>query len=179
MDFRRLFIPGGTYFFTVVTYNRRPIFKEPNAINALEDAIAYTMQRHPFDIVAYVIMPDHLHYIWTLPPGDDKYSMRWRLIKSHLTRHWAKDMERSQNVSRAVKGEKDVWQRRYWEHLIRNENDLNQHIDYIHYNPVKHQYADFPEQWINSSFNDFVINGYYPKEWGRNDSIWGGTAHME
>ena len=179
MEFRRFFIPGGTYFFTAVTYNRRPLFTEASAINALKNAFTYTMQRHPFSIVAYAILPDHLHYIWILPPGDSNYSMRWRLIKSHFTRHWGKDIERSQNISRAVKGEKDVWQSRFWEHLIRNEKDLNQYIEYIHYNPIKHQYVDFPEQWLQSSFNDYVGNGFYPKEWGRNNSIWGGMDNME
>jgi putative transposase len=150
MEYHRVYLPGGTYFFTVVTYQRRTIFSSPGAVDSLRDAFRYTMSRMAFTIAANVILPEHMHFIWTLPRGDSDYSTRWRLIKSHFTRHWQGRGTVGVNTSRRQKGEADIWQRRFWEHLIRDEADLNRHIEYIHYNPVKHGLVGTPA----SSFHD-------------------------
>src|SRR4030043_1166609 len=152
MEYRRVYINGGTYFFTLVTYNRRPIFSSQKSIDFLNDAFQYTASRMPFEVVANVILPDHVHFIWTLPVESCDFSTRWRLIKSYFTRHWCKDRTISESTSRAKKGERDIWQRRFWEHLIRDEFDFTRHIEYIHYNPVKHGYAIAPIDWNYSSF---------------------------
>ena len=165
---RRAYIPGGTFFFTLVTYQRRPILTGPDAVDLLRNAFRYTMNQMPFEVVASVILPDHLHCMWTLPPESSDFSTRWRLIKSHFTRHWCPKDTVSENVSRIQKGEKDVWQRRFWEHLIRDELDLIRLVEYIHYNPVKHGLVTSPVDWEYSSFRRYVRDGIYPSDWGGN-----------
>lgn len=179
MKYHRAYVPGGTFFFTLVTYKRHPIFTAPHAIETLRNAFRYTMLRNPFIIVASVILPDHMHFIWTLPPENSDYSIRWRLIKSHFTRHWCPKDSISENVSRAGKGEKDVWQRRFWEHQMRDELDLIRHVEYIHYNPVKHGLVSSPGEWEYSSFKKFVREGQYPLDWGKSDNFWAGEQNME
>ena len=178
MEYRRVFIPGGTYFFTLVTFQRRSIFSDPLAVELLRNAIAYTEKRMPFQIDAMVILPDHLHCILSLPPSSSDYSTRWRLIKSKFSRDWNTNKE-SELASRQKKGEVDTWQRRFWEHLIRDESDFNHHVDYIHYNPVKHGLVTEPSLWEYSSFHKYVNEGILPKDWGRIDNIWPGNALME
>jgi len=179
MRYRRVLIPGGTYFFTIVTHQRRPIFSTPGAVNLLRRAFLYTIQRMPFTIVASVILPDHMHFVWTLPPESSNYSTRWRLIKSHFTRHWCVQETASENTSRARKAEKDVWQRRFWEHLIRDELDLARHVEYIHYNPVKHGLVNSPGEWAYSSFSRYVRDGIYSLDWGTSGKTWEGEQGME
>jgi len=133
----------------------------------------------PFTIVASVILPDHMHFIWTLPPENSDFSTRWRLIKSHFTRNWCAKDAVSENASRVQKGEKDVWQRRFWEHLIRDEFDLIRHVEYIHYNPVKHGLVDSPGDWEYSSFMKYVREEMYPLDWGGNGKFWEGERGME
>ena len=172
-------IPGGTYFFTVVTYQRRPIFSSPNAVDTLRNAFQYSLSRMLFIIVASVILPEHMHFIWTLPPNESDYPTRWRLIKSHFTRHWQAQGTVSTNPSRREKGEADIWQRRFWEHLIRDETDLTRHIEYIHYNPVKHGLARTPADWQYSSFIKYVREGIFPIDWGGDGKVWAGEQWME
>ncbi len=179
MKYHRVYVPGGTYFFTIVTYQRRPILSNRETIQLLQDAIRYTMTRMPFSIVASVILPDHMHFIWTLPEESFDFSTRWRLIKSYFTRYWNKTSITSESASRVKKAEQDVWQRRFWEHLIRDETDLSHHIEYIHYNPVKHGLVDYAKDWHLSSFRDYVKNGLYPLYWGENDKVWLGEGWME
>jgi putative transposase len=121
---------------------------------------------HPFDIAAMVVLPEHLHTIWTLPAGDTDYSTRWALIKAGFSRALPKDERIS--PSRRNKGERGIWQRRYWEHQIRDERDFAQHVDYIHYNPVKHGHAQAPRDWAFSSFHHFVRAGILSADWGTN-----------
>lgn len=166
MEYRRLFIAGGTYFFTLVTYQRRPIFSKQEAIELLRDAFQYIMARWPFTIVASVVLPDHMHFIWTLPPESSDYSTRWKMIKSYFTKNWRPKGVVSESISRQRKGEADIWQRRFWEHLIRDEGDLKRHIEYIHYNPVKHGLVDSPAKWEYSSFMKYVRDGIYDVSWG-------------
>jgi putative transposase len=179
MNYRRVYIKGGTYFFTLVTYKRYPIFSTQRAIDFFDEAIRYTEKRMPFDIVASVILPDHLHHIWTMPIDSCDFSTRWRLIKSHFTRSWCQVGSVSKSLSRIKKGEQDVWQRRFWEHLIRDEADLTRHIEYIHINPVKHNFVKSPIEWKYSSFNNYVREGIYSPNWGGIVNLWPGESFME
>jgi putative transposase len=179
MEYRRLFLFGGTYFFTLVNYKRRPILSTPEAVEALRNAFRYTIDRFPFTIVASVILPEHMHFILTLPPQISDYSTRWRLIKSHFTRNWILKGGQSESISRQEKGEADVWQRRFWEHLIRDEDDLSRHVDYIHYNPVKHGWVSSPVEWKYSSFMKYVRDGFYTLDWSEGRELFEGGPGME
>ncbi len=179
MDYRRVYVSGGTYFFTVVTYNRRPILSTPEAVEKLRNAFRYTMDRFPFIIVASVILPDHMHFIWALPPDTRDYSTRWRMIKSHFTRNWHPRGAISASLSRQKKGEADVWQRRFWEHMIRDEVDLSNHVEYIHYNSVKHGLANSSADWEYSSFKKYVQEGLYAENWGGDGKVFSGNPWME
>jgi putative transposase len=179
MKYHRVYINGATYFFTLVTHNRKSIFNTIGAVELFNDAITYTNQRMPFKINAYVVLPDHLHSIWTLPENSSDYSTRWRLIKSYFTRHWLVNGTISKSPSKMRSGEQDVWQRRFWEHLIRDEKDLARHVEYIHYNPVKHSLVNSPIEWKYSSFIEYVQEGLYPVNWGENLDLWPGIDYME
>jgi putative transposase len=135
--------------------------------------------RHPFTIIASVILHDHIHFIWALPPLSGDYSMRWRLIKSHFSHNFFPRDIKSESASRQKKGEVDVWQRRFWEHLIRDEVDLANHVDYIHYNPVKHGLVKSPAEWEYSSFMKFVREGVYTVDWGGDAKIMAGEPWLE
>ena len=166
-EYRRAFAPGGTFFFTVVTARRRPILIEPAARASLRTAFNETARTRPFTIEAIVLLPDHLHCIWTLPPDDADFSTRWRLIKTMMTRRYlaAGGRESLRNRSRLGHGERGVWQRRSWEHTIRTEDRFIGLCDYIHYNPVKHGYVDCPHAWQYSSFERFVRARRYERSW--------------
>jgi putative transposase len=166
MQYRRAYIPGGCYFFTVVTERRRKIFVDDHNVGLLRQAFRHVIAKRPFVVDAVVILPDHLHCIWTLPPGDNDFSTRWRLIKTWFTKHCDNRSEFRPNASRIKKGEQALWQHRYWEHLLRDEDDFARHIDYIHYNPVKHGYVDKPDDWKYSSFQRYVERGILPENWG-------------
>jgi putative transposase len=166
-NYRRASIAGGTYFFTVNLANRRSTLLVDH-IDLLRDAIRHTRQCHPFVIDAMVVLPDHLHAVWTLPPDDADFPMRWRLIKTRFS-HGLPSVEH-RRVSRAGKGERGVWQRRYWEHLIRDEADFARHVDYIHGNPVKHRYVARAGDWPYSTFHRFVREGRLASDWGCEES---------
>ena len=161
-NYRRYRIDGGTYFFTVnLAERQRSLLTE--RIDTLREAFREVKNAHPFVIDAVVILPEHLHTIWTLPQGDNDFSLRWRQIKSAFSRAIEKD-ERISN-SRLRKQERGVWQRRFWEHAIRDEEDFNRHIDYIHINPVKHGYVQRAVDWHFSSFHRYVKLGILPADW--------------
>ncbi len=162
-NYPRFRIEAGCYFFTVVVANRQSNLLVEN-IQYLRQAFREVMIAHPFNIDAIVILPDHLHCIFTLPINDDNYSMRWRQIKSAFSRKLPSIEPRS--ASRIKHGERGIWQRRFWEHVIRDEQDYCQHVDYIHYNPVKHGYAQQVRDWKYSSFHRAVSCGIYPYNWG-------------
>lgn len=157
-DYRRLFIKGGFYFFTVVTHNRQHLLGDEVALNRLKAAFRYAISKHPFKIKGLVILPDHLHCIWQLPANDDNFSMRWSMIKRYFSVGF--------DVATNDRREKIIWQRRFWEHWIRDEHDLNRCMDYIHYNPVKHGYVSSPCDWRQSTFLNHVQRGYYDMHWG-------------
>lgn len=162
-NYRRVFEQGATYFFTV-NLARRDTRLLVEHISLLRDAFRYVMDRHPFAIDAMVVLPEHLHAVWTLPPGDADHSIRWRLAKTWFSRHLPAGERRSE--SRIRKGERGIWQRRYWEHLIRDEDDLRRHVDYIHFNPVKHGHVARAADWPHSSFHRYVADGRLPGDWG-------------
>jgi len=171
VKYKRYFQNEGTYFFTAVTYNRRKIFTTEAEIRLLHGAIEYVQQRHPFELIAYCICPDHIHMIWTLPENDSDYPTRWRLIKSYFSRNWPGPDSHTISQSRIGKGEKGIWQRRYWEHYIKDDTDLKNHIEYIHFNPVKHRLVQTPIEWQRSSFKDYVHNGLYASNWGSEENL--------
>ncbi len=158
---------GSTYFFTVVAYARQPILCLTESRRVLREVITEIKVSHPFEIKAWVLLPDHLHCIWELPDGDSNYSIRWGLIKAGYTKRMKDFMEVTKpSVSRLRHREGTVWQRRFWEHRIRDKDDYAAHCDYIHYNPVKHDLVNSPKDWEFSSFNKFCKEGVYPEGWG-------------
>jgi len=167
-EYRRNYIQGGTFFLTLVTYQRIPLFSSPENIHRLRVAIAKTRKEMPLDIMAAVVLPDHIHFLWTLPDDDFNYSKRVGRLKVLFTRSLRGEGMLPQNVStsRQQHRESNVWQRRFWEHTIRNENDLMRHLDYIHYNPVKHGLISCPHLWEYSSFDKWVSQGVYSVDWG-------------
>jgi len=164
VNYRRVYIEGGTYFFTVTLKNRQLNYLT-DYIDLLRDSFAYVKNQHPFEIIAIVVLPEHLHCLWQLPDGDDNYAGRWRAIKSRFTRLLIKS---GVTLYKNDRGEYDLWQHRYWEHTIGNESDLLHHINYIHYNPVKHGYVLSVKDWPFSSFHQFVEKGDLEQDWGLN-----------
>ncbi len=150
-------------------YKEEPIFSQSLPMSAnkiltadenieiLRAGFQYVMQNHPFGIDAHVILPDHLHFIWTLPDGDRDFSTRWRLIKSYFTRNFDAGYS--------------PWQKKFWEHLIRDERDLMNHVEYIHYNPVKHGLVQSPVDWPFSSIHRYILDGLYGPNWGRSEPV--------
>ena len=162
VGYRRSFVPGGTYFFTVTLQNRNSNYLIDHVDHLLESVQAVKKKSH-FNEIASVILPDHLHTIWKLPKGDFDYPGRWKAIKSLFSKSLVKS---GVPLVKNHRGEYPLWQRRYWEHTILNERDLTSHIDYIHYNPVKHGYVSKVSDWRWSSFHNYVSNGILPADWG-------------
>lgn len=161
--YRRANFPGGLYFFTVITHQRRPFLTDPLARNCLRYAWRRVAHDHPFELIAVCLLPDHLHCIWRLPPDDNDFSTRWSRIKAHFTRQYLQrgGREGIRNPSRQKRTEAAIWQRRFWEHQIRDEQDLQRHLDYIHYNPVKHALVTEAQDWPWSTYHRFVKQGIY------------------
>lgn len=156
-------IAGGTFFFTVAIADRSDdlLVRE---IDRLRDSYRMVQERHPFETIAICILPDHLHAVWTLPENDADFSTRWSLIKSYFSRGYSGAFRCS--ARRTARREKGLWQRRYWEHAIRDETDLVRHIDYIHFNPVRHKLVPRARDWPHSSFHRYVARGDLPEDWG-------------
>ena len=163
-DYRRFRHPGASWFFTVNLAERKGNHLLVDKIANLREAFTLVKTKHPFTIDAIVVLPEHLHCIWVLPDGDSDYSTRRGLIKANFSRNLGKGERIS--ASRTKRGERGVWQRRFWEHLIRNETDYWRHVDYIHWNPVKHGWAENVKDWPHSSFHRLVQQGMYPESWG-------------
>ncbi|MES9850345.1 MAG: transposase [Candidatus Thiodiazotropha sp. L084R] len=160
-EYRRADALGATYFFTVVTYGRKPWFRSGENVDLLREAFRDIKSKRPFVMDAAVILPDHLHCLWRLPEGDNDFSGRLREIKKRLSRQ----LDPRTNH----RNERPVWQRRFWEHQIRDERDWHNHCDYIHYNPVKHGLVKRVADWPWSSFHRAVVRGWYAHDWGTSE----------
>jgi putative transposase len=156
-------VSGGSYFFTVVLSDRRSTLLTDH-VDLLRKVLRGVQTQQPFKLIAMVVLPDHLHCIWTLPEGDCDYPTRWKKLKADFSRGLPKYGD--QLCIRQNKGERGIWQRRYWEHAIRNDQDWIKHMDYIHYNPVKHGYVTRVRDWPHSTFHQYVRLGIYPSDWG-------------
>jgi len=167
--YTRACVPGACYFFTVNLAHRRNHDLLVRHVGALRFAVAVTRRDHPFEIDAMVVLPDHLHALWQLPEGDADFSSRCRLIKARFSR--AVPAGERIAPSRARRGERGLWQRRFWEHLIRDERDWQRHVDYIHYNPVKHGYVSRATDWPYSSLHRFVRTGWCDPDWGAAEDV--------
>jgi putative transposase len=161
--YRRVKVEGGVFFFTVTLADRSSDLLVRH-IDRLRQSYRSVQERYPFETVAICVLPDHLHAVWSLPPSDADFSLRWSLIKSGFSRGLDSYAQRS--PSKIAKRDKGIWQRRYWEHAIRDDADLVRHVDYIHYNPVKHGYAPKASDWPHSSFSRYVARGLLPADWG-------------
>ena len=162
-DYRRAWHPGGTYFFTVNLLQRQGNDLLTRHIEVLRAVTKSVQQRHPFRIHGWVVLPEHLHCVIELPPDDADFAVRWRLIKMGFS----KALPRTERLSavRIRRGERGIWQRRYWEHLIRDERDYQAHMDYVHINPVKHGLVVCVAEWPYSTFHRMVAHGIYPANW--------------
>src|SRR2546421_3001088 len=161
--YRRAKIEGGIFFFTVALADRSSDLLIRH-IDRIRQVYRSVQARLPFETNAVCILPDHIHAVWSLPSGDADYASRWRLIKSGFSRDLAPARWRS--TSKLVKREKGIWQRRFWEHTIRDDADFERHVDYIHFNPVKHGYVNRVSNWPYSTFHGYVKNGLLPMDWG-------------
>lgn len=165
--YRRAYTPGASYFFTVVSHARKPVFLEERFRQALREAITSTRIHYPFIIDAWVLLPDHMHCIWTLPNNDHRFSNRWSIIKRQVSQACAGNVSPPHlSISRNKRRESGLWQRRFWEHQIRDDDDFQRHVDYIHWNPVKHQHVAKVVDWPYSSFHRYVKAGLLPHNWG-------------
>jgi putative transposase len=164
-EYRRSIGPGCTFFFTVNTYRRQPLLTVQAVRHELRAGIRKTRNTKPFRIDAWVLLPDHLHCIWTLPEGDGDFSSRWAMIKRHVSQSCGvlATQRDDLNASRQNRRERSIWQRRFWERRIRDETDYRRHVDYIHWNPVKHGLVCAVVDWPYSTFHQFVRKGVYPK----------------
>jgi putative transposase len=162
-NFRRVYVAGGTWFFTVNLLQRTNNSLLIQEIELLRKVVKKIRQRYPFYINAWVVLPEHMHAIWTLPEGDSNFSLRWRLIKSGFSTGLPKTESLSQ--VREDAGERGIWQRNYWEHLIKNEFDYQRHFDYVHVNPLKHGLVKRVIDWPYSTFHRYVNHGIYPDNW--------------
>jgi len=165
--YRRANTAGATYFFTVVTYRRRTFLCDADVRIALREAITKVRRKYPFLINAWVLLPDHLHTIWTLPPDDASFALRWQQIKRYVTLSCGKRLHQMSWMtdSKTKHRESTLWQRRYWEHQIQDEADFERHMDYVHYNPVKHDLVKQVKDWPYSSFHRYVEAGVYAEDW--------------
>lgn len=173
-NYRQISLAGGTFFFTQTLYDRKRAWLcDELARWALREAIMTVRKNYPFTIDAWVLLPDHLHCIWTLPQGDNDYATRWRLIKSSVTKRIGAqlNLDKPLTSSRQKRQEGNLWQRRFWEHLIRDEEDFIRHVDYIHFNPVKHGLVTMVKEWPYSTFHRYVAESIYPQNWGSDVKI--------
>lgn len=165
-QYRRPVVPGGTVFLTMVTHLRQEFLCTPEARGLLHTALEITRAERPFEIDAIVLIPDHLHLMLKLPEGDADFSTRAAAIKARFTREWVlTHLEVCQSRSRSVHRHQPVWQKRFWDHCIRDKADFNEHLNYVHYNPVKHGLVTCPHLWPWSTFGKWVNRGGYEADW--------------
>jgi len=174
-DYRRAWHPGGTWFFTVNALERHGNDLLTRHVDLLREVVREVRRRHPFAIHGWVVLPEHMHCIIELPSGDTDFATRWRLIKADFSKKLPATERRS--TVRRARGERGIWQRRYWEHLIRDEDDFRAHMDYLHFNPVKHGHVARVADWPHSTFHRWVAAGAYAPDWAGSavvDQVGGG-----
>ncbi len=164
--YRRSQIPGATYFFTINTFRRQPLLTSYEVVESLRRIFGAVSKEHPFVVDAMVVLPDHFHLLMTLPPGDRNYSKRLSILKRRISQANRHLITEAGSPSRRKRRELHFWQRRFWEHQVRDDRDFEQHADYIHYNPVKHGLVEEVKDWPYSTFHRFVQKGIYPSDWG-------------
>ena len=152
-DYHRYYLEGFPIFITCVTRDRTPLFRDPRNTHLFWSVSERVKTIHPFELIAFVLMPDHFHWIIKMPEGLPNFS---QVIHS-LKRNYSVEFKKEHKIDSAV----SLWQPRFWDHILRDERDFEVHLDYIHWNPVKHRFVADPEQWEESSFRTFVKNGYY------------------
>ncbi len=157
-NYVRAYLPGGSFFFTAVTHQRKRVFSDDATVDILRNLVQEVRQRLPFSVDAWVVLPNHIHAVWTLPVGDADFSKRWGLIKATFTKR--------ATTAGLVEAGVPIWQSRFWEHRIRDERDFAAHIDYVYINPVKHGLVSSVADWPWSSFHRDVARGLYPGNWG-------------
>jgi putative transposase len=168
-SYRRHYREGGSYFFTVVTQHRQKILLNEDIRKSLRASITEVRKTLPFKVEAWVLLPDHLHCIWTLPENDDNYSLRWLLIKRGVSKRCKNYFDaKKQSTSRKSRNESTIWQRRFWEHHIRDDEDFERCMNYVHINPVQHGYVKRPIDYLYSTFHRCVKLGIYVQDWGSN-----------
>ena len=167
-EYIRRFVPGATFFFTFVTAGRRPLFRDPPAVEMLREAIQETKGHRPFDVLAAVVLPDHAHTIWRLPRGDHAFDFRIGSMKQNFTKRWLAAGGDEAAITNAQRGDgrRGVWQPRYHEHMIRDEEDHRRHLSYLHFNPVRHGLVERPEDWAASSLHAYIRRGWLRAGWG-------------
>lgn len=175
-NYRRARVTGATYFFTVNLGDRSSDLLVRH-IDLLRHSVRLAKAHYPFHIDAWVVLPEHMYCLWTLLEGDGNFSTRWKIIKSVFSRRLPNTEARS--ATNFARGERGIWQRRYWEHLIRDADDYRRHLDYIHFNPVKHGYVRCVRDWPFSSFHRAIRDGIYPMDWGGNGEEEGGVHFGE
>ena len=163
-NYRRAWHPGGTNFFTVNLLQRHNNDLLTRHIGLLRNVVSEVRSRHAFHIHGWVVLPEHLHCVLELPRNDADFATRWRLIKMNFSKALPKTERRS--AVRTKRGERGIWQRRFWEHLIRDDADMQAHMDYVHFNPVKHGLVKRVVDWPTSTFHELVKQGVYPQVWG-------------
>ena len=174
-EYRRAWQNGGTYFFTLTLVQRQNNRLLIEQIDLLREVVRRVKDRHPFTIHAWVVLPEHMHCVIELPEGDSDFATRLRLIKIGFSKALPKGETISD--SRAKRGERGIWQRRFWEHLIRDERDFAAHVDYVHFNPVKHGYVERVQDWPYSTFHRYVREGMLPMDWG--DGFESGVGELD
>jgi putative transposase len=177
--YRRSRAPGTTYFFTVNTYRRQRISTHPEVPATLRTALREVRNQYPFCIDALAVLPDHLHALWTLPPGDANYAIRWSLVKRQVSQSARHLIVQAQSASQSKRREIGFWERRYWEYQIRDDADFARHVDYVHYNPVKYGLVEHVRDWPYSTFHRHVRLGTYPIGWAGGDAIAAGGGYGE
>jgi len=170
-NYRRVKIEGGTYFLTLVTYKRQKLFSSPHTRELFFEALQHVKHYHPFILLAYCILPDHIHLLIELPEDDINYSMRIGEIKKRFSKIYFAKCGVPNKPQIRKDNQAQIWQNRFWEHYIRDEKDLSQHIDYIHYNPVNHRLVNQTIDWPSSSFAEYVREGYYDSDWGIGENM--------
>jgi putative transposase len=171
MNYRKPPVQGNAYFFTVATHDRSPFLCTVETVSLLGDAFRYAMNEHPFEVDAFVLLPDHLHCVWRLPQGDRDLSSRWKSIKKYFARHYKTQEQPELVTSKKGKTEPTFWQDRFLDCAISDEADVSRYIESIHYDPVKHGHAEAPKDWQYSSFQRYVRNGQYEAEWGCGEKL--------